>query len=216
MVFCYLLNSMDFITLVLYFLIIVPSAIIHEYAHGWMADRLGDPTARIAGRLTLNPVAHIDLFGTILLPVLLFIGSGGSFLFAYAKPVPYNPFNLEDKRWDPVRVALAGPTSNIILAVIFGSLLRFGVLPETVAPLAGIIVFANILLAVFNMVPIPPLDGSKLLFALLPDTPQWEQYKMNLERYGFIVLLFFVFYAFHIISPIIGFLYNLFTGGRFY
>ena len=207
---------MDNIALLFFFIIIIPSAIIHEFAHGWMADRLGDPTARLAGRLTLNPLPHIDMWGTILLPLGMFLISGGSFLFAYAKPVPYNPFNLKDFRWDPVKVAIAGPVSNLLIALFFGTLIRFGLLAGTVADFAAIIVYANILLAVFNMVPIPPLDGSKLLYALLPNTPDWQRFKMQLEQYGFFILLFFVFFAFEILVPIMQWLFLLFTGARFF
>ncbi len=204
--------------LVFFFIIIIPSAIIHEYAHGWMADQLGDPTARLAGRLTLNPVAHIDLFGTILMPLFLFFATAGSFLFAYAKPVPFNPVNLKDRVWDPVKVAVAGPVSNILIAFVFGLVVRFASvisLAPNIVDLVSIIVYANVLLAVFNMVPIPPLDGSKLLYALLPNTEQWMRLKITLERYGFFVLLIFIFFAFQIISPIISFLFRLFTGFTF-
>lgn len=201
---------------IFFLVVIILSAIIHEYAHGWMANELGDPTAQLAGRLTLNPIKHIDLFGSILLPIGMWLISGGSFLFAYAKPVPYNPHNLKDPRWDSVKVAVAGPGSNIVLALVFGLLIRFGVLPAAVMEFASIIVYANILLAVFNMVPIPPLDGSKLLYALLPDTEQWIRIKYNLERYGFLILLFFVFYAFEIIVPIMTWLFSLFTGYRLF
>jgi len=204
--------------LLFFFIIIIPSAIVHEYAHGWMADQLGDPTARLAGRLTLNPLAHIDMFGTILMPLFLFFSTSGSFLFAYAKPVPYNPMNLKNQNWDPVKVALAGPGSNILIAFLFGLVIRFSAiigLSSHVVDLASIIVYANVLLAVFNMVPIPPLDGSKLLYAVLPNTPDWQKFKYTLERYGFFVLLVFIFFAFQIIAPIISYLFKLFTGFQF-
>lgn len=200
---------MDILGLIFFFVIIVPSAIIHEYAHAWMADRLGDPTARNLGRLTLNPVPHIDLFGTILMPIFLFALSGGSFLFAYAKPVPFNPYNLRDQKRDPALVGIAGPASNLLIALIVGLFVRFMPLSEFTS-LLSIVVYANILLAVFNMVPIPPLDGSKVLFALLPDSA-W-QLRQNLERYGFVILLFFVFFAFEIIIPIIQFIFHLIVG----
>jgi Zn-dependent protease len=201
---------MEFITLLFFFIIIIPSAIIHEYAHGWMADRLGDPTARYAGRLTLNPVAHVDLWGTFLMPLILFLATSGSFLFAYAKPVPYNPYNLKDQKWGPVWVAIAGPLSNFILAFVFGMIIRFMPVSSMTA-LLSIIVYANVLLGVFNLVPIPPLDGSKVLYAVLPDS--MNHVKAMLQQYGFIILLVFIMFFFQLISPIIFFLTNLFTGG---
>jgi len=194
-----------------FFLIIIPSAILHEYMHGWVADQLGDPTARYAGRLTLDPRAHVDKWGTIFLPLLLFFITGGQFLFAYAKPVPYNPYNLKNQKWGPALVASAGPLSNFFLAFLFGLFIQFLPLPEAMAELFFVIVYANVLLGVFNLVPIPPLDGSKLLYAVLPDS-MWK-IKQILEQYGLFILLFFIFFAFQIISPIILFLTQLFTGG---
>lgn len=205
---------MEFIPLLFFFLIIIPSAIIHEYAHGWMADQLGDPTARYAGRLTLDPRVHIDKFGTILLPLisfLLMLATGFGILFAYAKPVPFNPNNLRDRRWGPVWVAIAGPLSNIILAAMFGAALQLLPVSASLATLLYLIVYANVLLAIFNMVPIPPLDGSKLLLAIIPDS-MW-QLKQALQQYGFFILLLFIFTLFPYLSPIIAWLTALFTGG---
>ncbi len=205
---------MDFIPALFYFLVIIPSAIMHEYAHGWMADRLGDPTARYAGRLSLDPRVHIDPIGSLLLPLLLFFGTGGSFMFAYAKPVPFNPNNLRDQRWGPVYVALAGPFVNLFIALVVGLLIQ--ILPEsTFSGLLYIIVLANVLLAVFNCVPIPPLDGSKVLYAFLPAS--MENFKIALERFGFVLVLIFVFYFSHVINPIVDYFVALFTGGiRFF
>ena len=200
---------MNITQLLFFFLIIIPSAIIHEYAHGWAADELGDPTARNAGRLTLNPLAHIDLWGTIIMPIFLLLISSGSFMFAYAKPVPYNPYNLKDQKWGSALVGAAGPLANLSVAIVFGLLVRF--LPiSAFTELLAIIVYANILLMVFNLVPIPPLDGSKILFAILPDS--MENLKINLERWGFFILMIFVFYFFHWISPLIQWLYLLIVG----
>lgn len=199
-----------------YFIFVILSAIIHEYAHGWAAWKLGDNTAKYAGRLTLNPLAHIDKWGTIFMPIILYLISGGSFVFAYAKPVPYNPYNLKYSKWGPALVGLAGPLSNILVAVIFSLCLRF---VDINSSLAGGIIYLfflniiqiNILLAVFNLVPIPPLDGSKILFAVLPD--RFYKFKFFLERNGFVILLFFVFFAFELIQPIISWLFKLFVGG---
>ncbi|MCX6782327.1 MAG: site-2 protease family protein [Candidatus Magasanikbacteria bacterium] len=200
---------MNPLQLVFYFLIIVPSAIIHEYAHGWMADRLGDPTARYAGRLTLNPVAHIDIWGTILMPLMLFALSNGSFLFAYAKPVPYNPYNLKNHKWGPAMVAIAGPMANLLLAVAFAAVIR--IFPTAPAvDFFYIIAYANVLLLVFNLVPIPPLDGSKILYAILPDSARGV--RDFLERYSFFLLMIFVFFLFELIVPVIQWIMQLLIG----
>lgn len=213
--------------LLFFFLIIIPSAIIHEYMHGWTADRLGDPTARYAGRLTLNPVPHIDLFGTILMPVLLFFSTGGAFLFAYAKPVPYDPRYLKWPRWGPALVGAAGPLANILVAVILGVVAALlpidpgtkiaGLRGFLSDPLVGgwqgfyslllIIMYANIGLAIFNLVPIPPLDGSKLLLAILPDS--MVEIRTILEQYGFFLLILFIFFGFGLIMPIIRWVFSL-------
>ncbi|KKR48324.1 MAG: Peptidase, M50 family [Candidatus Magasanikbacteria bacterium GW2011_GWC2_40_17] len=214
---------MDLLSLIFFFLVIVPSSIIHEFAHGYAAFILGDPTAKYAGRLTLNPMAHIDRWGTIILPIFLYVISGGSFIFAYAKPVPYNPYNLKNPKWGPALVGAAGPISNLLVAGIFAFFIRIvapGTNPLVVSAssyasiltsLFAIIVYANILLAVFNLVPIPPLDGSKILFALLPD--RYYRLRFFLERNGFFILLFFIFFAFELIQPIISWLFNLLVGG---
>jgi Zn-dependent protease len=201
---------MSAISMIFFVAVIIFSAIIHEYAHAWMADQLGDPTARYAGRLTLNPKAHIDLFGSIILPLLL-IPTG--FLFAYAKPVPYNPYNLKDQKIGPVWVGIAGPLSNFILAFVFGLVLQFLRLPELTSEFVSVIVYANILLGVFNMIPIPPLDGSKLLYAFVPSNKQ--HFIIQLERYGMWILLVFLFLGgSSFLHPVISFLFNLFTGIR--
>jgi Zn-dependent protease len=198
---------MDLPQIIFYFLIIVPSAIIHEYAHGWMADRLGDPTAKYAGRLTLNPRAHIDLWGTILMPIILSALTNGSFMFAYAKPVPYNPYNLRSQKWGPVWVAIAGPIANFLLAFCFAIVLKFMPVMSPIIPFLATIIYANVLLMIFNLVPIPPLDGSKVLYALLPDSA--HEVRKFLDRYGFMILLFFVFFMFELVSPVINGLYGL-------
>lgn len=200
----------DFILLLI---VLIMSAVVHEVSHGLAAFWLGDPTAKYAGRLTLNPLKHLDPWGSFLMPVLLLLLSGGRFFFAAAKPVPYNPYNLRDQKYGPAVVGAAGPLSNIIIALVFGIFLRIflavGLVPAgDVISLLGnmfsgggglvgsglsgiaiifiIIIYINILLAFFNLVPIPPLDGSKLLFAVLPIS---EERKLYLEQFGLIFII---------------------------
>lgn len=200
---------MDILAQLFFFLVLIPSAILHEYMHGFVADKLGDPTARYAGRLTLNPASHIDPWGTLIMPLALFFLSGGRFMFAYAKPVPYNPYNLHNQKWGPAAVAVAGPLSNFALALVFGLFVRF--LPVSgMTEFLAVIVYANILLGVFNLVPIPPLDGSKVLYAVFPDS--LSEFKITLERYGFFILIIFMVFFFRLLTPIIQYLFGLFTG----
>lgn len=182
-------------------IIIVFSAILHEVSHGLAARALGDKTAEYAGRLTLNPVAHIDLYGSILMPLILWFASGGRFLFAYAKPVPFNPYNLKNQQWGPALVGVAGPLTNLILALIMALLIRADLFAVGVSEFLFRVLLINVSLAVFNMVPIPPLDGSKVLFALLP--PKYDNLKYQLERYGmFAALIFIFFFSSVLIYPI--------------
>jgi len=170
-------------------IILILSATFHEYMHGWMADRLGDHTARDAGRLTINPLAHLDWFGSIFLPFILVI-SGSPFIFGYAKPVPFNPYNLRDPKWGPAKVAAAGPLANLLLAVCFGLLMRFAPLDTQMITFAGYIVLINLVLMFFNLVPIPPLDGSKIIMPLLPY--KWQEKIMRLEMYGMALVILFI------------------------
>lgn len=188
--------------------ILIFSIIVHEVAHGWMADYLGDPTAKLQGRLTLNPIPHIDLMGSIILPTILVI-SGSPILFGWAKPVPYNPYNLRGK-FAELKVAAVGPLSNIILAIIFGILFRAGIFPQ-IQDLLYYGVIINCVLAVFNLVPIPPLDGSKILFELLP--ARFREIRQTMERYGFALVIAFVIFGWPLIAPIIYLLVDLITGG---
>src|SRR3989344_5802398 len=141
--------------------ILIMSVVIHEVSHGYAAYFQGDKTAEYQGRLTLNPLMHLDIWGSLLVPIISY--SLGGFIIGWAKPVPYNPYNLRNQRWGEAIVAVAGPASNIVMATIFGLLIRFtGVaLPESFIQIAATAVFINILLAIFNLVPVPPLDGSK-------------------------------------------------------
>jgi len=167
-----------------------------------MAYWLGDPTAKYADRLNFNPVNHLDLWGSFIVPVLLII-SHSPFLFGWAKPVPYNPYNLRNQKWGPAIVGLSGPLSNLFLAIFAGIIMRAlmvsGVVEGIFLQILGIIIFINILLMVFNLFPIPPLDGSKLLFALVPMS---EHTKMMLEQYGFVFVVIFIVLFGWIIDPV--------------
>ena len=205
---------MSSILLVFQIVVFIYSAIIHEYMHGWMAERLGDSTAKDMGRLTLNPIPHIDPYGSIFLPLMLIMMNAG-FLFGWAKPVPYNPYNLSDQKYGGAKVAIAGPLGNFIMALFFGLVLRLVVMDVLVTnqiatTLLGTIVYINLILMVFNLLPIPPLDGSKILMPFLPYNLQIRY--ASLERYGIFLVLFFVIFAFPMIIPVIDFLFFIITG----
>jgi Zn-dependent protease len=209
---------MQAIDVIFYIAILIMSVVIHEVSHGFMAEHLGDDTARRAGRLTLNPIKHLDLFGSIILPVLLYLSAG--FAFGWAKPVPYNPNNLRNRRWGTVLVASAGILANLSIAVLFGLLIRFAPYfglplfnPVLIPPFYKItmdIVIINIALAIFNLVPLPPLDGSKILFNLLPSS----FYRLGnfLEKYSLIFLLLFIVFFSDYLYPILIFVFHLITG----
>lgn len=192
-------------------LVLVFSVVAHEVSHGYMAQYLGDPTARLAGRLTMNPIKHIDPVGSLLVPLVTALLPGG-IVFGWAKPVPYNPYNLRDQKWGDAKVALAGPLTNLGIALLFSALLRFGgatIAPEMVS-IMHLIVLINIILAVFNLVPIPPLDGSKVLFNALPLRYRYvEEY---FQRYALVLILIFAFFLWRFFLPLISFLYVLFVG----
>ena len=171
------------------------SVVIHEVSHGVMAQKLGDDTAKNAGRLTLNPIPHLDPVGSILLPALL-IMTGSSFIIGWAKPVPYNPLRLiKDLKYGPLKVALAGPGSNIGIALIVGVVIRLfgGVLSPIATVLLIQIVFINVLLAIFNLVPIPPLDGSKILTLFLPPRYSYALQGMGIGGIFFVMIFLFLF-----------------------
>lgn len=169
--------------------ILIFSVVIHEVSHGYAAYLLGDPTAKYAGRLTLNPIKHLDPWGSVIIPLLLVV-SGAGIIFGWAKPVPYNPYNLKDQRKGPALVGAAGPLSNLALAIFAGIGMRIlyviGNSNGLFFQILLIVVTINILLLVFNLLPIPPLDGSKLLYSILPIS---EHTKMVLDQYGFVFLL---------------------------
>jgi Zn-dependent protease len=204
---------MDGILLILFqLLVLIYSVIIHEVSHGLMADSLGDPTAKNLGRLTLNPIKHLDMFGSVLLPLLLFIARA-PFILGYAKPVPYNPNNLSDKKYGPAKVALAGPLSNIILALIFGFSLRLmpDIFTSSLIPeLFSFIILLNLVLAIFNLFPIPPLDGHWLLMTFIP--ARLNSLKVFLYRYSLPLLFVFIIFIFPLIFPLVSLLYWFITG----
>ena len=185
-------------------LILALSVILHEVAHGYMANYLGDPTAKLQGRLTLNPLKHIDPLGTIILPLFLYI-TGSSILIGYAKPVPYNPYNIKNKNGEAL-VAFAGPGTNILLALIFGLSLRFfgGVMDPALADAFIMITSVNIFLAMFNLIPVPPLDGSKVLPVLLPGALRqgYDSMRANFERLGVFSGTLVILILFYLFSPL--------------
>lgn len=204
----------EFLIKIFQLIVLIFSVMVHEVSHGLAAYRLGDDTAKKMGRLNLNPLNHIDPFGSVFLPLFLALVNS-PILVGWAKPVLYNPKNLKNPKSGAAWIGIAGPLSNLALAVIFGILTR------VIAPFAGelayplvmffnSVVFINILLAIFNLVPIPPLDGSKLLFAVLPY--KYRRVQSFLEQYGMVILLFFIFFGFGFITPIIRGFYYLLVG----
>lgn len=173
------------------------SVVVHEVAHGYSALLLGDPTAKLQGRLTLNPLKHLEWFGSLMVPLITSMAGIG---FGWAKPVIINPYNFKNRRAGELVVALAGPAANILLATVFALVGRFFFFNEAIA----LIVIVNISLAVFNMIPIPPLDGSKILFFFISD-----ENRELLERYSLFLFLLLILVGWTYISPIIPFLYKM-------
>ncbi|MEK7548900.1 MAG: site-2 protease family protein [Patescibacteria group bacterium] len=195
------------------YLTIVVSAVFHEYAHGFAAYRLGDSTAKNEGRLTLNPLAHLDPIGTVILPLFLLLSSG--MFIGWAKPVPYNPHNLRDKKYGDLKVAIVGPLTNLAIAIVLGLILRFFEFFTFYAgqpiflEFIGLIVYINIFLALFNLIPFPPLDGSKVIMNLFPKF--WRYF----EQIGFLGIFIALFFAFFFISPIAQFIFKVVVGHSF-
>ena len=201
---------------IFYIAILIMSIVIHEVSHGFMAEYFGDDTARNAGRLTLNPIKHLDLFGSIILPAVLILSHAG-FLFGWAKPVPYNPNNLSNKKWGTIAVASAGVLANFFIAIVFGIISRLTShfassfnLPTGFYFITSAIVIVNLALGIFNLVPIPPLDGSKILFSFFPERA--FSFIMAYEQYSLILLLVFIVFFSDYLYPVLAFLFHLITG----
>jgi Zn-dependent protease len=190
------------------YVVVILSAVFHEFMHGWMADQLGDPTAKQLGRLTLNPVKHIDPIGTLLLPLFMIFLAGGAFI-GYAKPVPYNPYNLTDKKFGSTKVAFAGPAANFIIALLFSIVLRVVHISPFFSATISWVIYINILLALFNLIPVPPLDGSKLVMDLFPST------RFGLIRLSVFGIFFALIIAFWILPYITPLVYHIFAGEPF-
>jgi Zn-dependent protease len=199
----------SFIFIIFQILVVLFSIVLHEVSHGVVANSMGDSTAKTMGRLTLNPLKHLDFFGSIVLPFVLYTISQGAFVFGYAKPVPYNPLNLKDRRFGPAKVAMAGPLTNLAIALLIGMVLRF--LPEGVGnaqthALLGYAVLINIVLAVFNLMPVPPLDGHWLAITF------WPQAAQLFQRFGMFLFFILILFVFPLFSPLILRLFRLITG----
>lgn len=189
------------------FFIIVLSAVFHEYSHGLMAYKLGDDTAKRSGRLTLNPLVHLDMLGTIIMPILSLLSAG--IFIGWAKPTPYNPNNLSDRRYGNLKVALAGPLSNLIIAITLGIVVRVlsFMSPNPIfIEFLAIAIYINIFLMLFNLIPVPPLDGSKVLMDITPN------YYYRIAKFGILGIFIALMVAFYILPFIATFLFKIITG----
>lgn len=191
------------------------SVVIHEVSHGYVALLNGDPTAKLSKRLSLNPIKHLDIIGSFFVPLLTFFAG---FPFGWAKPVPVNPYNFKNWRKGQFWVSFAGPFSNILIAIIFSLIFRAiihfnldsSLFANSFLAISQYIIFINIVLAVFNLMPIPPLDGSKILFSIIPN--RFMYIAELLERYSLVLALFAILFVWQLIVPVIPFLFKLLTG----
>jgi Zn-dependent protease len=205
------MQEVDIIQAIFAIAVLLFSVVAHEVSHGYMAQYLGDPTARFAGRLTINPLKHIDPIGSILVPIFSFMAPGG-FMFGWAKPVPYNPYNLKDQKWGEAKVAVAGPLTNLFIALVFSVILRYfaGLFTSPMQSIMYLIVHINIILMLFNMVPIPPLDGSKVFMSVLP--LRYRYIGEYAERYSLLLILGFAFFLWGYFIPLVDWLFYLLVG----
>ena len=196
--------------LIIMIIALIVSVVLHEMAHGYAANYLGDPTARLQGRLSPNPLVHIDPLGSVIIPGLL-IFSGAGFVFGWAKPVPYNPYNLRDQKWGEAKIAAAGPAVNVALAIIFAALVGLAPtlgLPQQFQEIGVLVIFLNLFLAFFNLLPLPPLDGSKILPPLLGMISteamwQFQRFRQLLEQNVFLAFLIIIFTVFYLLGPVL-------------
>ena len=200
---------MDIFTLIITIIVLVMSVVIHELSHGYTAELLGDPTARLQGRLTLNPLKHLDFFGSLIVPI---ITSFAGFTFGWAKPIQWNPYNVKNKRWGELLISIAGPGSNLLIALIIGLIIRFwgASFPPSIIQISLYKVVIKIVLAIFNLIPVPPLDGSKVLFSLLP--ANMIRIREVLEQYSIFFFLILIFFLWRFVEPLIVIIFNLITG----
>jgi Zn-dependent protease len=205
--------SEDLLLSLFYFLILIFSIMVHEVAHGIAAEHEGDPTARLLGRITLNPIKHIDWFGSIILPLILVISHAG-FVVGWAKPVPYNPNNVRHGNKSVARIAIAGILVNLVIAIAFGILIRvlvyfnYGALP--LLSISSLIVLVNLVLAFFNSIPLSPLDGFTFFKAIFGG--RMTPFLSFMERYSLPILVVFLIFGWNVVSPVIYLLYGLLTG----
>lgn len=202
--------KMSFMEQLFIIAILLVSVVIHEVSHGYAALWLGDPTAKLQGRLTLNPIKHIDPFGSIILPLLLVI-LPGNFILGWAKPVEYNPYNFKKYiKWGEGIVAASGPAVNILIAIIFSLIIRFSDASASFLQVSAIVVLINLILAFFNLIPIPPLDGSKILFTILPRS--LSHLRVTMERYSFFLIIILILFFWDAFIPVVFGAFRLLTG----
>jgi Zn-dependent protease len=207
-------NAITMVSIIIFSIIIlIFSVVIHEVAHGYMAYRFGDPTAHYQGRLTLNPIKHIDPFGSIILPIIMAI-LPGSLILGWAKPVPYNPYNFKRRRLGEFMTAFAGPLSNILIATFFIFVIRIGMM-QGIDPvfiqLSIIVLLINSVLAFFNLIPIPPLDGYRIVSLLLPQDAV-QKFEHFAQRFGIFIVLVFVLFLWGPLFMILTELLSLLAG----
>lgn len=184
--------NINIIGLIISFGLLLIAMVVHEFSHGWVAYKLGDPTAKYSGRLTLNPLAHIDPIGTVLLPLLLYLSTNGQFVFGAAKPVPINYQALRNPKRDIIWIGASGPVANFIFALLCSIFLRIQALPVLIQELLQNLIVINVVLGVFNLIPIPPLDGSRIVMGLLPRRLAYS-YAL-IEPFGFFIVMALIWF----------------------